>query len=181
MSTRILDHLEQPDASTCQATAIAKILGTTDVRAIRNRLLEIGIAGDPAVMGTLMREEVARGGLKHYEYNGNATLKELEDWVTQGQGFEAIVHGYFTPVGHVIGVEDAYPEAKFFKVDDPWYEFDFPRARFTNRGGKNQRYSYVGIYSYCCGSWSFNQAKDLYAKNSLAMTVPGLWLHKVQN
>jgi hypothetical protein len=179
--TKILDHLEQPDSSTCQAAAIAKVLGTQDVMAIRNELLAGGVAGDPQNMGRLMKREVSKGNLKFYEYQGAATLKNLEDWVTQGKGYEAIIHGFFTPGGHVIGVEDAYPANRFFRVDDPWYEFDFPSARFTKLSGKNKEYSYLGIYSYCCASWSFREAQELYASRQVVMSNPGLWMHKIRN
>lgn len=181
METRIIDHLEQPDIVTCQSAAIAKVLGTSNITQVRRDLTSMGVAGDPSVMGAYMRTMVNQGRLKQYIYNPQGSLKDLENWVTQGKGYEAIIHGFYTPSGHVIGVENALPESRQFVVDDPWYEFDYPSGSYTRLSGKNNLHSYLGIFSYCVASWSPKQARELYRKRFYDMETRGMWLHMVQN
>lgn len=175
--SKILDYLEQPDQFTCQSAAIAKVLGTEDVYGVRAALTAGGrIAGDPANMGEYLAPRV-----KEYRYTDKGSLIQIENWVTQGPGYEVIVHGNTTRAGHVWGISDADPKNRVFVVDDPWYEYDFPRARFTTQTGKNCLYSYRAIWAYCVASWSWEQAAELYASGSVDSNEPGAWVHFIRN
>lgn len=177
-TTKILDYSRQPDAVTCQSTAIAKVTGG-DIMTIRNALLQNGAAGDPYNMGDYLKPRV-----KQYKYLPQGNLNELVEWVTQGVGYEAIVHGFTTNSGHVWGVETAIPEDKVFICDDPWAEFDFPGERYLNKSGKNVAYSYRAMWAYTVASWSFPQAREAYIgtrSKAFDMNQRGGWFHLVQN
>lgn len=196
--SKIVDHVEQPNSLTCQAAAIAKVLGQPSlhqINAIRSNLVAMGrergtMAGSPSVMGDYLKPRV-----EHYAYSGNASINEIAEWVKQGRGFEVITHGFFTMSGHIIGVEDVtYLEngRKRFRVDDPWYEFDFPNNRYTNRSGANVQYSDLGIWAYCVKALhSNNEAKGFYQKGFSRLNDPsqlaeientkGAWVHYIKN
>lgn len=178
--TTIIDHLEQPDSQTCQSAAIAKVLGTTDIYKIRRELLAGGTAGDPYNMSALMGEYVSRGALKSASLSTNASLQDVKDWVTKGSGFEVIIHGWFTSVGHVVGIEGFEDER--FIYDDPWYEFDFPRSTFTRNLGKNISVSALGIFAYCVAGTSKYDANRIYQKGGPTdWNLGNAWVHFVQN
>lgn len=176
-----LDHVEQPDARTCQSAAIARIIGTQDVLSIRKELDRLAIArgseaGDPHVMGDLLRAKFG----SRYDFSANASINQLR--FALDRGCHAITHGWFTPVGHIIGIS-GYSEKNgklVFRAEDPWFEFDFPSGKFTNRTGDDAQYSAHGIYAYCVSSWSYEGAREIYVRGELLSSKGGMWLHMVQ-
>lgn len=175
--TKIADYSRQPDGLTCQAAAIAKVLGNPSaagVGEVRRALLSMGIPGDPAVMGAYMRTRVAQ-----YRFDSAASLSAVAEWVSQGAGYECITHGWFTGSGHVIGVEDVVgweTPHPAFRVDDPWAEFSFSTGLYVNRSGANVAYSALGMWAYCVASYSYTQANTLYRQ---AVASPVAWFTDV--
>jgi len=195
--SKITDFLEQPDAYTCQSAAIAKVLGyktAENVMAVRSDLLAMAgqrgtQAGDTGVMGDYLRERV-----KGYRFSSQASLIDIFNHVSKGQGYEAIIHGFPTVMGHVWGIESAtQTEAGriMFRCDDPWYEYDFPGRRFTNRSGRNVTYSDLAIWSHCVIAWNKTQADSAYASGFPRVhdaawikgihAEKGAWVHFVTN
>ena len=180
--TNIADYTRQPDSVTCQSAAIAKVLGQTDpasVQRVRRDLLQLGVAGDPLVMGRYLEPRV-----KEYQWAPNGTLAQLRDWVTQGTGYEAIVHGMTTGSGHIWGVTDYEPSDRlggFFNCDDPWACFSFPEHRYLNKSGNNVPYSALAMYSYCVVAWTEQQAINAYRAGAIDWAKQGMYLHLIRN
>ena len=179
MSTKILDYVAQPDGSTCQSAAIAKVLGTTDVAKVRSDLLSLGEPGDPGVMGRYLT-----GKVKSYLFRVDASLNELKDALSAG--CVVIVHGWFTPSGHVITLVGWELDQKTlgyrFLVDDPWFEFDFKSAQFDySKSGNNVRYSSYGIFAYCVASQSYDDAQAIYKQGRLLSSERNAWAHIIRN
>lgn len=177
--TKIADYTRQPDAVTCQSAAIAKILGQTSpshVQNIRQGLLQLGVAGDPLVMGRYLEPKV-----KQYHWEPAGTLDQLRDWTERGPGYEAIIHGMTTGSGHVWGVQDYDEHLDAFICDDPWAEFDFPNHRYLNKSGANVPYSALGIYSYTVVSWTEQQAIQAYRSRVVNWSKRGMYLHMIHN
>ena len=181
MMQQPLDFVEQPDARTCQSAAIARLTRTQDVLAIRQELDRLAIqrgseAGDPYVMGDYLRAKFG----SRYHFSANASINQLRSALERG--CHAITHGWFTPVGHVIGIS-GFTEKNgklVFTAEDPWFEFDFPSGRFTQQTGDDAQYSAYGIYAYCVSSWSYQGAREIYARGELLSSKGGMWLHMVQ-
>lgn len=175
-STKVLDYVPQPDALTCQAAAIARVVGTLDVNGIRRDLTRYGrSAGDPANMGDYMKPRV-----KEYKYNGNASLNDaiaaLKD------GYHLITHGWFTGSGHVIGLSAWDEKSKTFNAEDPWFEFCFPRWQYLyDVDGDDIPYSALGIYAACVVGQSVNDAIYVYNNLKVNFDDKGMWLHMVKN
>lgn len=197
MNTQIADHTEQPNKYTCQSAAIAKVLGKTshhDVMDIRQSLLSKAqprgtMSGDPYVMGHYLESRV-----EEYRYLNEGSLNDLMEWVERGPDHEAIVHGFPTTAGHVWGVEKLVTRPngyRYFQCDDPWYEYDFPNARYTNKSGANVLYSEIGMWAYCVRSWSKAQAMEAYREGisryfesgfvDSIMAEKGGWIHLIRN
>jgi hypothetical protein len=175
IASKILDFVEQPDVSTCQSAAIARVVGTTDVMSIRKALLGISsrrgsMSGDPAVMGDYLKENV-----REYQFIPDGSLNQAKEALEQG--YHLITHGWFTRSGHVIGLspfKDGEPYkvhtstgSYAFNAEDPWYEFDFPSWSYTRRSGDDIPYSAYGIYAACVGSSGFGHAQQIYRKGEL--------------
>ena len=187
--TNILDFVSQPDSNTCQAAAIARVLGANDVMTVRRQLLDISnrrgsMAGDPYVMADFLK-----GRVEDYAFIVDASIEDVKEAL--GQGYHLITHGYFTRSGHVIGISPFADGAPFkadprtgshvFNAEDPWAEFDFPRWRYTARNGNNCRYSSYGIYAACVASANMSHAARLYRRRALDTTQRNMWLHLVKN
>jgi len=179
MTSKILEYVEQPDSSTCQSAAIAKVIGTTDVAKVRADLLKLGAAGDPAVMGSYLKTRV-----KSYRFMADASLNEIKEALSSGH--VVIIHGWFSNAGHVVTLVGWEPDPRTlgyrFIVDDPWCEFDFTTFRFNHsKSGNNVRYSSYGIYSTCIHSQSFNDAQSIYKSGRLLSSERNAWAHFVKN
>lgn len=175
MSSKVLDIVYQPDELTCQAAAIARVIGSYKVDAVRQGLLNLGVAGDPAVMGRYMRPRV-----QEYKYNGNASLNDAIDALKDG--YQLITHGWFTRSGHVIGISGWDEATKTFNAEDPWFEFDFPGWRYLyDRDGNDAPYSALGIYAACVAGQGVGDAIDVYRRRKVDYSHPGMWLHMIRN
>lgn len=187
--SRIRDYVEQPDENTCQAAAIARVIGSTNVMEVRQALVDISgrrgsMSGDPAVMGDYLRSRV-----QEYQFIPDASLELAKESLTQG--YHLITHGWFTRSGHVIGIspfEGGEPYKPHpatgsyaFNAEDPWYEFDFPIWSYTRRSGDDARYSAYGLYAACVASSGFGHAQQLYRRGELNSTLKNMWLHLIKN
>lgn len=169
-------NLSQPDASTCQATCIGMAVGDRDVLGIRQKLLAIGSAGDPGVMG-----QVIRGYGKPYRYEGDACLNDVIRWLQAGEFL--ITHGWFTGSGHVICLDGLRSIAggRFeFNVKDPWSKFNPGAWRYDNPGVKfwDGYYPEACIYAACVTGVSVSDAARVYGGNRVDRTHGGMWVHR---
>lgn len=181
MSKEPLGHVEQPDSRTCQSAAIARLIGSQDVFSVRRELEKLAITrgtecGDPYVMGDFLRAKFG----DRYHFTDAASLNQLKSALERG--CQCITHGWFTSVGHVLGVSGfEEKEGKtLFICEDPWFEFDFLTGRYTNRTGDDVRYSAFGLYAYCVASFSYQGAREIYARRELNSAKGAMWLHIVQ-
>jgi hypothetical protein len=187
--SRILDFVEQPDANTCQAAAIARVVGTTDVMAVRRELLGISsrrgtMSGDPYVMG-----EYLKANVQEYQFIVDASLNQAKEALEQG--YNLITHGWFTQPGHVIGLspyEDGEPykahpslNTYAFNAEDPWYRFHFPSWSYTRLSGNNIPYSAYGVYAACVASANASHAASIYRRGELNSSLKNMWLHLIKN
>jgi Putative peptidoglycan binding domain len=176
----VIDYVRQPDAYTCQSACIATVLGKTnesDVYEIRDELEQIGVPGDPTVMGQYLRPRV-----QSYQFLVDGSLEDAKSALADG--CVVITHGWLTKSGHVICLVGFEPDPNTysycFVVEDPWAEFDFPNAAYTSKSGRNIRYSSYGIYAYCVASSSYQHATELYANRTLDSSQKGAWLHIIK-
>jgi hypothetical protein len=174
-TSSILGYVRQPDSSTCQSAAIARILGTNDVMKVRRELLAIGSAGDPGVMGAYLKPLI-----KEYQYSGNASLQNAIDALNAG--YQLITHGWFTGSGHVIGLSKYDDAKKVFNAEDPWAAFNFPDWSYDfNKSGDNQPYSALGIYASCVVGQSMSDAFRIYQGGKIDFAAKGMYLHMCKN
>jgi hypothetical protein len=187
--SKILDFVEQPDENTCQAAAIARVVGTTDVMSIRRELLSSGRsrgldAGNPYLMGEIIAPKV-----QEYQFIVDASLNQAKEALEQG--YNLITHGWFTRSGHVIGMspyEDGEPykahpslNTYAFNAEDPWYRFNFPDWSYTRQSGNNIPYSAYGIYAACVASTNASHAASIYRRGELNSSLKNMWLHLIKN
>lgn len=170
--------LSQPDAVTCQATCIAMAVGDKDIQGIRRKLTAIGTAGDPAVMGRVIRSY----GVP-YRYEGDACLEDVYGWLKAGEFL--ITHGWFTGAGHVIcldGLRQVPRSSRYeLNVADPWGEFDFPTWKYLPTVKFfDGFYSELGIYASCVAGASATDASRIYRAGEVDRTRRGMWVHRFQ-
>jgi len=172
-------NVSQPDELTCQSACIAMAVGTTDVAKIRRELTQMGVAGDPNVMGVVLRDYLGN----RYRYNGKASLEDMKRWLRAGEFL--IIHAYFTPSGHVIGLDGLSDApgttADRFDVADPWSEFDGPSFSYNNPSVQfyDGYYSARLIYAAAVVAFSFAEARATYASGALDSNQPGAWVHRI--
>lgn len=176
-------NVSQPDSVTCQASCIVMALGwgPSEVRNVRNQLLQGGTAGDPSNMGRLLRQHLGR----RYSLDLDASLKDCKQWVKDGEFL--ITHGWFTRSGHVICLDALEVKADMvqlsyrFSVKDPWAEFDFINWRYLP-GSKfyDGFYSSYGLYAACVAGQSSNHAYQLYKRGELDSNRGGMWVHRIR-
>lgn len=178
--SRVLDYVPQYDAASCQAAAIARVTGSTNVRQVRNDLLRLGVPGDPAVMGEYLTDRV-----KEYRYHGQASLNDAIEALSDG--YQLITHGWFTGSGHVIGLSGWNPETRKFNAEDPWFEFHFYEWSYSPYvvDGDDMPYSDRGIWAACVvgqsvddSYWHYQQTQVLLPKH---YSDRGMWLHVIKN
>ncbi|WNZ47532.1 C39 family peptidase [Leptolyngbya boryana CZ1] len=92
----------------------------------------------------------------HDRFTQTASFEQVKEWLAQGN--PAIVHGYFTPSGHIICII-GYNE-KGFIVNDPYGELMFdPNPELSHYDiyttGAGLTYSYNLIYQTCCTDHQF--------------------------
>lgn len=170
-------NLSQPDASTCQAACIAMAVGDKNIAGIRKKLTAQGVAGDPAVMGRVIR---AYKNVK-YIYDANASLEKVCEWLKQGELL--ITHGWFTNSGHVIIldglVQNPATKGYSFDVKDPWSEFDGHSWSY-NKSSKffDGFYGEHIIYAACVAGSSARDAAAIYKARKLDRKKGGMWVHR---
>jgi hypothetical protein len=169
-------NLSQPDASSCQAACIGMAVGDRNIPGMRTRLLQKGAAGDPGVMGQIIRQYPA----VDYEFAGNASLAQVVAWLKAGELL--ITHGWFTRSGHVIvldGVQERPSGEPAFDVKDPWSEFNAGTwsydgsARFFDGF-----YSDRLIFSTCVAGSSCSDARYVYGNKAVDLSRSGMWVHR---
>ncbi|ATW62844.1 putative peptidoglycan-binding protein [Synechococcus phage S-CBWM1] len=172
-------NLSQPDARTCQSACIGMAVGDRDILGIRKKLDSLGEAGNPAVMGRVIKQYGV-----NYTFDDNASLSEVRAWLRAGEFL--ITHGWFTRSGHVICLDGIQTDpgtlSYRFDVKDPWSEFDGPSWSYNNPSLKffDGFYSSHIIYAACVASVSSDHAKYLYSKKDLDSTRKGMWVHRIK-
>jgi len=167
-------NLSQPDPSTCQSACIAMAIQDPNILGIRKRLISMGQAGDPMVMGRVIRSF----GCK-YIYESDATLAKVVNYLKQGEFL--VTHGWFTGSGHVIcldGVKDQSGQISF-NVKDPWSEFDGPSWSYKKTSKfYDGYYSDKIIYAACVAGNSRNDAAYIYNHDAVNYQLPRMWVHR---
>lgn len=169
-------NLSQPDAQTCQAACIAMAVGNRDIMGIRAKLKAKGTAGDPAVMGA-----VIKGFPKiNYLYDGNASLEKCISWLKAGELL--ITHGWFTRSGHVLlldGLQVRPDGSVLFDVKDPWSEFDGPSWSYKSSSRFfDGYYSERIIFAACVEGSSVTSAEQIYKAGAVDRKRAGMWVHR---
>jgi hypothetical protein len=170
-------NLSQPDAVTCQAACIGMAAGDRDIAGIRRKLTAIGTAGDPAVMG-----RVIKGYGVPYRYEGNACLAEVREWLKAGELL--ITHGWFTRSGHVICLDGLRKVPRSttrydVNVKDPWSEFDGPTWSYPGTSRfYDGFYSETIIYAACVAGASRDDAARIYRAGKVDPNQRGMWVHR---
>jgi len=173
--------LSQPNAYTCQSTAIAMALNQTDIMEVRHELEAIGDPGSPTTMGKYLSAHLSPPS--RYQFEDNASLSQIRDWLKDGEFL--IIHGWFTESGHVIAIDgvevDSSNLSYKFSVRDPWAEFDFARWSYDISGvGFHGFYSSYGIYAACVVGQSKSDAADTYSRGELDASIGGAWVHRIK-
>jgi hypothetical protein len=172
------NNVSQPDASTCQSSCVGMATGNSDVMGIRRRLLSLGNPGDPNIMAIMLREALG----DRYVYNGKASIDQMQQYTRDGEFL--ILHVFFTPFGHVIGIDglkDVVGANDYFDSKDPWSEFDANSFSYNNPSIN----FYDGFYSsrliYAAGvvAFSFQQAIDCYRSGEYDSTLQGAYCHRI--
>jgi len=169
-------NVSQPDEVTCQAACIAMAVRDRDVAGIRRKLVAIGTAGSPAVMGKVIRSY----GVP-YRFEGDASLNDCYRWLKAGELL--ITHGWFTRSGHVIcldGLRRNPDGSHSLNAKDPWSEFNAP-AWLYNIGTKffDGYYSDRCIFAACVASMSVSQARQSYQAGRISVAQRGMWVHRL--
>jgi hypothetical protein len=164
----------QPDAKTCQAACIhAAIGGVESIADIRQALLKLGVAGDPAVMATYLKRFFG----DRYTLDMTASIDDIRNHLAKGALI--IIHGYFTVSGHVICLDGLEPN--FIHVMDPWDEFNgdpwwYPDKEESFSGEYSDRL----IYAACVAGASADDAAQIYYDRELDRTRKGAWIHVIR-
>jgi hypothetical protein len=171
--------LSQPDAYTCQSACVCMALGLTDIAGMRARLCSLGEAGDPYVMGEVLRAQLG----DRYEFNDNASLSEIREWLKAGEFL--ISHGWFTGSGHVIALDGVAidPTTLSYKISvkDPWGEFSFGSwAYLPGADHFDGYYSPWGLYAAIVVGHGPGHAAEIYRRGELDSSRKGAWVHRIK-
>jgi hypothetical protein len=170
-------NISQPDAMTCQSACIGMATNNSNVAAIRSELDAQGVAGDPAVMGNMLRKRLG----DRYIYSGKASLEDMKGWLRDGEFL--IIHTFLTPSGHVIsldGLKDVAGSEDFFDAKDPWSEFNTATFSYDNPSVSfyDGFYSARLIYAAAVKAFTFDQAINTYRSGELDSNFNGAWVHR---
>ena len=102
---------------------------------------------------TVLQKIVQNYGFKD-TFSTTASFAAVKEWLIQGN--PVVVHGYFTPSGHIV-VTTGY-NAKGFVVNDPYGELMYNAGNSyydTYSSGSGLTYSYNLMYNTCCGGNEF--------------------------
>ena len=157
LSVPYFDQLNNSDDpyGTCNVTAMAMVLSYFHIQQQRS---DVGFPDE-------LDEYCNTHGLDRHEptdlvkvaqaygcqdrFTKTATMNEVKEWLIQGN--PAIVHGYFTPSGHIICLVGY--NATGFVVNDPYGEIMYtPYHSYydTYASGAGLTYSYKLIANTCC-------------------------------
>ena len=170
-------NLSQPDAATCQSACIGMAVGDRDIQKIRRNLRAQGEAGDPAVMGRVIRTYG-----RPYKYESNASLAQVYEWLKAGEFL--ITHGWFTESGHVIcldglKVKIGASNRGDINVKDPWSEFNANAWRYNSTSKFfDGFYTDRLIYATCVAGASSADARRIYSSGVVDTAKGGMWVHR---
>jgi hypothetical protein len=174
-------NLSQPDAYTCQATCIAMVVKRSAL-AIRAELDELpGDAGNPYNMGVVLERYLG----SKYIFDPDASLNNVKDWITK-EGEFLITHGWFTPSGHVLGLDGVLLDSGTFSykvsVKDPWSEFDAPSWSYNKPSVEfyDGYYSSYCLYAAIVASMNYQHAREIYKRGELESKRTGAWVHRIK-
>jgi hypothetical protein len=177
-------NLSQPNASVCQSTCIAMVLGLNqdDIMQIRHQLEGLGEPGNPDVMASFLKPKLG----SRYELHLDASLADCREWVKNGCFL--ITHGWFTNSGHVICLDtvditaDMKTMSYKFSVKDPWSEFSFQDWAYNNPSVSfyDGYYSAYGLYAACVAGRSASEAAEIYKRGELDSKRSGMWVHQIK-
>jgi len=140
-----LDNQNKP-ASTCSVTSLAMVtdfFGITqpsDTVRVPDQLYQrYGLLQDvPVLSGAFNQLALEAGSTARATGLTNGTFAQLQEHVSKG--LPAIVHGWFTPPGHIL-VVTGY-DGEYYRVHDPYGKWDLTKfgGYDTSVSGKNMRY-----------------------------------------
>ncbi|MDX5405600.1 MAG: C39 family peptidase [Chromatiaceae bacterium] len=140
-----LDNVNQP-TSTCSVTSLAMVtdfFGITqpsDTVRVPDQLYQrYGLLQDvPVLSGAFNQLALEAGSSARATGLTNGTFAQLQEHVSKG--LPAIVHGWFTPPGHIL-VVTGY-DGEYYTVHDPYGKWDLTKfgGYDTSVSGKNIRY-----------------------------------------
>jgi hypothetical protein len=171
-------NISQPNASTCQSACVGMATGNSDVMGIRQKLLSLGNPGDPNIMANLLREALG----DRYIYNGKASIDQMQQYTRDGEFL--ILHVFFTPVGHVIGIDgfkDVVGANDSLDSKDPWSEFDAASFSYNNPNVSfyDGFYTCRLIYAAAVVAFSYQQALDCYRSGEYDSKLEGAYCHRI--
>ena len=167
--------ISQPDGNTCQSTCIAAVMGLeVSIAQVRADLLEIGEAGNPAVMAQYLTAHFG----DRYSYHPAASIDDMRSDVEEG--CVLITHGWMTKAGHVLCLDGV--DAKGFRVLDPWEEFHAFEWQYLAAIDAFQGvYSDELIYAACVAGESRHDAHRIYLEDgAIDRSKGGAWVHRIK-
>jgi uncharacterized protein YvpB len=176
-----LDNKYEPYTA-CNVTSLAMCLSYWEIESpeymqLEDALLQMAVDNGLnrfTVAGIKTLAESFEGIIDHVTEQG--TLQDIRDSIDQG--WPMILHGYFTPPGHIIVIRGYTREG--FIVNDPYGEIVGLSHYDTNKSGASLHYS-NGLIAAACDSWCHAQAKQRYPMSSReAERCNSLWLHRIE-
>ncbi len=160
--------------NTCQATCVHAVLGgEPSIVQVREGLVSMGQAGDPAVMAEYLHKYFA----SRYQYEGAASISDMKSWIRLGEVL--ITHGWFTGSGHVIILDGC--DDRGFRAMDPFEEFDGPTWQYHGELQSYQgRYSDLLIYAACVAGNSKWDADAVYQIGAIDLSHKAAWVHRIK-
>ena len=168
--------LSQPDARTCQATCIAAVMGLdVSIAQVRADLLQIGEAGNPAVMAEYLTAHFG----DRYSLDMTASIDDMRSWINDGSVL--ITHGWMTEEGHVICLDGV--SEKGLRVMDPWEEFHaFEWDYIAEVSAFQGVYSDELIYAACVIGESRSDSHRIYLEDgAIDRAKGGAWIHRIRS
>ena len=166
--------ISQPDGNTCQATCIAAVMGLDiSIKQVRSDLLEIGEAGNPAVMAEYLTAHFG----DRYSYHSSASINDIRSDIVAG--CVDIIHGWFTGSGHVVIIDGEVSTG--FRMMDPNYEFEASTWTYpSEEQGFQGIYSDLLIYAACVAGESKDDAHNIYSAGAIDRSKGGAWVHRIK-
>ena len=148
-----LDNRYHP-TGTCNVTSIAMCLEYLGVEArqeqLEDELYKYALSKGYDYQSPYDLAQIVKDYEHQDIFKENATIKEVQNWLVGGN--PAVIHGYFTRVGHIVtivGFDD-----RGFLVHDPYGEW-FSTGYRTDLSGAYLHYSYRLIRRLCIPDGNF--------------------------